>query len=73
MEKFLELIANVMEVPVNSISLETTRESLEVWDSLMQLRITGELEDVYKISIPLEEVSKLDKLEDFYKYVAGKE
>ena len=43
---------------------------METWDSLMQLRLIGEVEMKYGIMIPMDEVSKLTTIGDFYRFIA---
>ena len=68
-KKFLEFIADIFECDVNSISLDTTKDDLEDWDSLMQLRLVGEISDYFNVEIPIDEVASIESLRDFYKYI----
>lgn len=70
MEEFLNFIAEILEVPVEMISLEASQDTLEEWDSLMQLRLVSSMEEEYGVEIPIDEISKITKLADFYKYIA---
>lgn len=67
--QFLNFIANIFEVPAETISLETKIGSIPEWDSLMQLRLVVEIEEKYNVEIPLDEVSKIKTLADFYQYI----
>ena len=69
MDKFLEFIAEIMEVDVEELSGETEYQSISQWDSLMHLRLVAEIEDQYKVEIPIDEVPDIKTLADFYKYV----
>ena len=62
MEEFLSFIADILEVDKNTLTLET-------WDSLMQLRLLGEIEAKYGVMIPMEQISTIKKLNDFYQYI----
>ena len=68
---FLEFVATLFEVPVTSISLETSYNSIPAWDSVMQLRIVMELESNFGIDIPIDQVGKLKTLAQFYDLVKG--
>lgn len=37
MEEFLSFIADILEVDKNTLTLETSQDDVETWDSLMQL------------------------------------
>ena len=67
MEEFLSFIADILEVDKNT--LETSQDDVETWDSLMQLRLLGEIEAKYGVMIPMERISTIKKLNDFYQYI----
>lgn len=68
-EKFLKFIADIFEIEPSEISMDTAYGSIEVWDSLMQLRLVSEINDEYDVEIPIDEVTSIKTLADFYKYV----
>ena len=53
MEEFLSFIADILEVDKNTLTLETSQDDVETWDSLMQLRLLGEIEAKYGVMIPM--------------------
>ena len=69
MEEFLKFIAGILEVEKDTLSLDTEQSDVETWDSLMQLRLVGEIETKYGIKIPMDKISKLTTLRDFYQYI----
>lgn len=69
-EKFLNFVADVMEVDVSKISMETQYKVFEKWDSLMMLTLVMELEAEYGVSIPMEKVGSAKTLKDLYQIVA---
>ena len=69
MEEFLKFIAGILEVEKETLSLDTEQSDVETWDSLMQLRLVGEIETKYGIMIPMDKISKLTTLRDFYQYI----
>lgn len=70
-EKFLQVVAETMEVEVSEISMETTYKEYEVWDSMMMMSILMDLEDEFDISIPIEKISGVRTLKDLYNLVQG--
>lgn len=66
---FLRFVAGIMDVPVETISLNTVYESIPQWDSVMQLRLTLELGSEYNVEIPVDEIANIKTLAEFYKYV----
>lgn len=71
MDKFLKFLAEIMEVNVENLSLQTEYQSIPQWDSLMHLRIVAEIEEKYGVEIPIDEVPDIKTLGDFYKYISN--
>lgn len=69
MEEFLNFMAEILETETESLTLETAQEDVETWDSLMQLRLVGEIEAKYGVMIPMDDISKIKTLGDFYQFV----
>ena len=69
-EKFLEFVADVMEVEASKISMETQYKVYEKWDSLMMLTLVMELEAEYGVSIPMEKVGNVTTLRDMYQLIS---
>ena len=69
--EFLAFAANLFDVSVETISLETAYESIPAWDSVMQLRLTLEISAAWQVDIPLDEIAGLRTLGQFYAYVKG--
>lgn len=66
---FLRFVADILDVPVESITLDTAYESIPEWDSVMHLRLTLEIGAEYGAEIPVDEIALVKTLGDFYKYV----
>lgn len=69
MEEFLNFMAEILEVDKDTLSLKTAQADVETWDSLMQLRLVGELEAKYGIMVPMDDISKITTLGDFFQFV----
>ncbi len=73
MEKeFLEFIANVMNIDINKISLDTSYGECEVWDSVMFLTMILEIEEKYHVQIPIEKAIELKSLKEIYQFILKK-
>ena len=57
-EAIIELLAQEMKVPANSIKLDTKLSELGI-DSLKAIVILSELEDLFKIEIPNEAMESI--------------
>lgn len=64
-EKFLEFVADVMDLDVADVSMEMEYKT-EPWDSIMMMTLIMELEAEYDISVPIENVSSYKTLRDMY-------
>lgn len=67
--EFLAFVAGILEVPAESLSLESAYESVPGWDSVMQLRLVMELTAEYGIDIPVDEIADIKRLGQFYAYL----
>lgn len=50
-EKLLNICADVMDLDVNTLTLETTRDELDEFDSLSIIQIIAEMEETFQCSI----------------------
>lgn len=66
---FLQFIAGIFEVPAETLSLNTSYNSIPAWDSVMQLRIVMEIEAAYGVEVPIDKVAELKTLAQFYELV----
>lgn len=68
MDKFLEFVADIMEVDVSELSMDTPYNEGK-WDSLMMLTLVMELEAEYGVPIPMEALGNVKTMNDLYKLV----
>lgn len=57
-----EVVASVLEAPVESVTIDSGYGIDGSWDSLRQLSIIGALESEYDISIPDSEIEKYSNM-----------
>ena len=69
MDAFLEFVAEIMDVDVEEISMETKYKEFEKWDSLMMLTLVMEIEAEYNVLIPMEKLGTVKTLADLYETV----
>lgn len=68
-QRLVEMVGRVLEREPSRITLQTCREDVPEWDSLAQVMLIAEFEDVFKKSIPFEETEKIGTVSDFLKYI----
>lgn len=57
--KIKEIMSAVFEIPLESISDDSSYDNIENWDSLRHLNLILALEEEFEVSIPDEEVGNL--------------
>lgn len=68
---FLKFVAGVFNVPVETLSLETTYGSVPEWDSMAQLRLVMAIAAEYKVEIPFADVVNVTSLWEFWRRING--
>jgi acyl carrier protein len=58
-QKIKQVMSAVFEVPVETITENSSGDSIETWDSLRHLNLILALEEEFGVSIPDEEVGNL--------------
>jgi len=71
-EKVIEIIAGVLEVAPDEITLESSIGDFPKWDSLGNLNILQEVQDEFDIELDPEEIIDLEDVNDIINIVAEK-
>ena len=64
MNKLKEILAKVLEVNPDQITLQTSPDSVETWDSYSGLLMVTELEDGYRVKFTMAEVRSVKSVKD---------
>ncbi|RAR47225.1 acyl carrier protein [Flavobacterium lacus] len=67
--KFLEMMAEVFEMEDKVMLMSDTFRDYDMWDSLTQLSLIAEIDDVYNVVIDGEAFKKLTTLSDLYEAI----
>jgi acyl carrier protein len=54
-----QIMANVFTVPLEQITVESTQNQIDAWDSLKHLNLVVALEEEFDITFPVEEIGSL--------------
>jgi acyl carrier protein len=57
-----EILASVLEVPVEEIPEDASTDSIEAWDSLAHMNLILAVEDAFGVTIPDEEAADLTSI-----------
>ncbi len=70
--RLFAVVASLMNVPVDSVTLETSRTSLEAWDSLKHMNLMLALEDDFGIEFSDAEIANLASVSALLAAIASK-
>jgi len=68
-EKLLKAIAEALEIKKELLDLDTAKDEVDEWDSLGHLIVISMIESEFNVKIPFGEVSELNKVRDFLRYI----
>ncbi|MBO5506509.1 MAG: acyl carrier protein [Bacteroides sp.] len=68
-EEIVNIIADVLEVDVCDIEMDTAIGDLPEWDSIHHLQIIAELENVYNIKFNAADLAELEDVSDLLSLV----
>ena len=63
-DKIIELIASVLNVPKDDVTLETEIGELDEWDSLRNVQIIAQLEKEFEVKITTDMIMDLEDVSD---------
>lgn len=68
-EKIIKIVSEMLEEPVN---IETTKESVNNWDSINHIKIILMLQQEFSVSFTADEISNITSIKDIIKFVSEK-
>lgn len=68
-DKIIKIVAEILELDETRISLETTQQETEEWDSLAHIRMIAEIEEQLGINIPIEKVVEIHTVKELVQAV----
>jgi len=64
MKRLKDILSRVLEIDAQSITDETSPDSVSTWDSFNSLLLVCELENAFKVKFTMEEVTKVKCVRD---------
>ena len=61
-QKLKDIMAEIFEVPADSIDDDASPDTLEVWDSLGHLKLISAIEEAFSMKFAMAEVMEADSL-----------
>ena len=71
-QKIIEIIARVLEVDLDEVTLDTEIGELPEWDSMHHIHIISELENEFGCKLPEEELMDLEDVSDIVSLIKEK-
>jgi acyl carrier protein len=68
-DKIIKIVAEILEMDEKRISLETTQQEIEEWDSLAHIRMIAEIEEQLGVLVPIEKVAEIYTVKDLIQAV----
>jgi acyl carrier protein len=59
-DKLLQVLSSILNVPRESLSLDSSRKTVEAWDSLKHMYVMLALEEEFRIQFNDREIASLD-------------
>lgn len=69
-EKILEILKETFEL--DTVDKTCSQSTCELWDSMGQLNLVAELEDVFDVSLEPEEIGTMKSFDDIVRILKGK-
>lgn len=70
--KVREVFQDLFELQPSEVTLATSQESVEAWDSLQHLNVALALEEVFSVAFSPEEMERLVSVEQIVQMLKGK-
>lgn len=70
--KFLNLVASTLDVPVEELKADSTAETLPQWTSLSHWEVIDAIETHYSIEFTMDEATEFSNLGELYDIVIKK-
>ena len=63
-QQIIDLVAEILNVPADTITEETKASDIESWDSLNHVLIIGALEERLGIALPLDDAAEITTVKE---------
>jgi acyl carrier protein len=71
-QKLIDTVAVALGVSSSLLTLDSTPNDVEAWDSLSHINIVSEIEGAFGVSIPIERIVETHSIRDFLPYLGTK-
>ncbi len=71
-QKLIDTVAVALGVSSSSLTLDSTSDDVDAWDSLSHINIVSEIEGAFGVSIPIEKIVETHSIRDFLPFLGAK-
>lgn len=71
--KVRETVAQTLKLPLEDVTLDSTADSLDAWDSLAQVNLIMSLEQTFDLELDVEEFMQLNSVAAIMSYLEENE
>lgn len=72
MEKFKQIVSDVLDIDISKISNDLKRDDVEKWDSLGHLILMSEIEKKMKVSLTMKEIQSIRTFQQLVEIIQSK-
>ncbi|MGR3177148.1 MAG: acyl carrier protein [Candidatus Anammoxibacter sp.] len=72
LENIIELVADVVGVPVDDINAQSSPDNIKSWDSINHLNLMLALEETFQKKISPEEIEQMTSVKHIYRLIKEK-
>jgi acyl carrier protein len=69
-DKLYKIIADILDIEKDILDKDKPIEDIPNWDSLAYIRILAEIEEQFKVEVPLEKALEVKTISDLLRYIA---
>lgn len=72
LDELLIVVSESLQIPISSVTIKTSKENTDNWDSLNHLVLFLKIEDRFKIKFSIEEIQHIDTVEELFNLINNK-
>ena len=72
LDKVREAFKAAFDVDPQSVSMDTTTSDISAWDSVGHLSLAGSLEEIFGISLDVDELMEMESVRDIVRIISAK-
>ena len=71
LDKVRQAFKAAFDIDPQSVSMDTTASDISAWDSVGHLSLAGSLEEIFGISLDVDELMEMESVRDIVRIISG--